>query len=277
MSHAAVFNPVVDAVTCGASADMDAGWRERWRAAIGGSISDTLASLRRSFGGAIDLHGVPGWLVSSAGVDGLAAAGCVFTALDYFNWPASPGRTSSALRDFVQRRHLDCWHDNAAALLEWQAVQQRVPEEWLPRELVERQLASRLRRHPMVARVEVSAALALDPPGGAKWLRDRSQEQWRAVNERIAAGECCAVATFAPGGPRVLLAFANDGGLRCYDPAESSLVTTISPASVDGLMQLRYAPVAPPLGGAQRLADAVGLRQTIWRLARSWRLVRAAV
>lgn len=276
MSHSVVFNPVSDAVSCATSPELDAYWLERWQAVLNSSLAQALASLRQTFGGAVDLHGVPGWLTSQRGVHALATAGCVFATLDYFNWPASPPDDSRVLHAYLQQRHLDCWRQNAPALLEWQAVQQRVPEEWLPHSLVERQLAARLRQHPAVARAEVAATLSLRPQGGVSWLRDRSQHHWRAVRDRIAAGECCPVAVFASTGPRALLAFADGAEVRCYDPDDSSLVTSISPTSVDGLLRLRYAPAAPPLNTGQRVADVVGLGRTAWRLSRSWRAFRRA-
>ena len=276
MSRTAGFDPVADGFPFPAAPELEPPWRDRWHAAFLAGVPEALVSLRRSFGGAIDLHDVPTWLTSPRMAHALTGAGWVFAALDYFRWRANPRGDRPTLRAYLQQRHLDCWRENGPSLLEWLAVQQQVPEEWLPRALIQRQLADRLQRQPAVDGVAVQIEMRLTPPGGARWLRDRSHDHWRRVGDRISAGDCCPVAAFTATGPRALLAFGSGGGVRCYDPSGPALITTIDPASVDGLLPLRYVPLKPPLSRGQRLADAVGLERIVWRLIRAWR-TRASI
>jgi hypothetical protein len=272
----AAFDPVVDSLTLPVPVNLDAGWHRRWHTTVVGDGPRVLKALRQSFGGAVDLHEVAEWLDAPPPAHALPDAGWVFAALDYFMWPALPAHDTPQLRAYIQERHLDCWRQNGAALLEWLAVQQRVPEEWLPRALIEHQLAALLRRLPSIAHVEVRAEISVRPAGGACWLREHSLDHWQILHERTAGGLCCPVVAFVRGRAWALLAFRSGEGIRGYDPNRPGPPIDVEPDSIDGLFMLRYEPAQPPLSGYQRAAGAVGLGRIAWKLARTWRSLRRA-
>jgi hypothetical protein len=266
-----VFDPVADQLRIPVSVDVGPGWLERWRAAVAESAEFALRSLRRSFGGAVDFYDVEPWLRSMSTSNAAPGAGWVFAVLDYLSWPAVASAHDETLIAYAQRRHIDCWRANGPELLEWLAVQQQIPDEWLPHTLIEERLAAQLRQHAAVASVDVRVEMRLTPRGGISWLRDRSSDHWRAVSESTAAGECCPVVAFGKAGPRVLLTFKSANRCCVYDPGAPEPVTELSHAVVDGFFRLKYQPIEPPLTVWQRMLGAIGLRHVAWTVARSWR------
>jgi hypothetical protein len=274
MRRAATFDPRADAIPLSLPDDLESAWRARWRTTLDSHVPEALTRLRRSFGGAVDLHGLPGWMESPNLIPALVGAGWVFATLDYFGWPALPRADPKRLRAYVERRHLDCWQDNGSALLEWLGVQRRVPEEWLPHQLIERHLVARLGLLPTIDNVQVEAVVSLNPAGGSRWLRERSSAHWSDVTARLAAGECCPVVAFDAAGARAVLAVHNGREVRCYDPADPTRPAVLDSVALDGLLPLRYTPARPPLTASQRAADAMRLGAVLWRLERSWKLSR---
>jgi hypothetical protein len=271
MNATPVFDPVADHLRVPVAVDLGPGWLERWRAAVADSAESALVSLRRSFGAAVDFYDVEPWLRSMSSSNAVPGAGWVFAVLDYLSWPAVPSAREDTLTAYAQQRHIDCWRQNGPELLEWLAVQQHIPDEWLPHSLIEQRLAATLRQHAAVAAVEVRVEVRLTPRGGVSWLRDRSVDQWRAVSERTAMGECCPVVAFGKAGPRVLLAFRSGTECCVYDPGAPEPVTELPHASLDGMFRLKYQPMAPPLTLVQRTVGAIGLREVAWTVERSWR------
>ena len=266
------FNSAVDGFDFSNAADLNPQWLEEWRSVLQLSAPEALNQLRGSFGGALEYYDVPGWMTRVRPSDAAAGAGLVLGAIDSFVWPAATRARNEDLDVYLRQRHLDFWRENGPSLLTWLAVLRKVPEEWLPRALMERRIQRQLQSCGGVGSVEVRIDLHLPVPGGGKWLRGQSVGQLRIIRAKVAAEGFCPIVVFTDRGMEVLLAIECDPELRCYDPARPGTDRVIDRAALQGVFCIRYSPRKPPLSVWQRAAGSIGLKGATRDLTRAWRI-----
>jgi hypothetical protein len=264
------FDSKVDAFDFPTADNLDPQRLEEWRALLRRSAPDAVNQLRPSFGGALEYYGVPDWMIRVKPSDAAVGAGLVLAAIDYFvARVATPGRTAG-LDEYVKQRYFDFWRENGSSLLTWLAVLRKLPEEWVPRELLERRIQRQMSSGVATA-VAVRIDLQLRVPGGPMWLQQRSLSQMQELHTNIAADGFCPVVVFTDLGMEVLLALEFESDLRCYDPSRPGTDRVIRRSAIQGLLCVRHSCAEPHLSVAQRVLNFVGLKRVTWNVTRAWR------
>lgn len=233
-------------------------------------------------------------------------------AVDHFTTrtPVAPllrGRAAAGagalarVRRFLRAR-VGAWLEaNGAETLSWDAVLRFVPHPWLPVDRVTRAIEDTARA---LGYADVAITLDLQPPGGSRWVRDRTVEAWDELRRHLDAGRPRPIDLFTeaagagPRPPHTVVAYGYDvepGAaftLRVYDPGhgpeERRIRVDLAPAPLDGAPEAAapgvavrgfrcpvYAPARPPALGWALVLRLLGLEGLAWRIAR-WRAARRA-
>lgn len=215
---------------------------------------------------------------------------------------AAGARTVARARGFLRAR-VGAWLEaNGAETLSWDAVLRWIPHPWLPVEQVTRAIEDAART---LGYADVAITLDLQPPGGPRWVRDRTVEAWTELQPHLDAGRPRPIDLFTEAGaagprpPHTVVAYGYDAEpgpaitLRVYDPLhgpeERRLRVDLAPAALDGAppepaasgVVVRgfrcpvYTPARPPALGWALVLRLLFLEGLAWRIAR-WRAARRA-
>jgi hypothetical protein len=303
------FDPRLDHVDVGAAWRATQADEARVAEVLERAANDAAGLLRRSFEAAFDAHRMSDRL-REAGELHLAPAlrpdrAAALAAVDHFatrtrvpRLPAAGqprGPRHDRLNAFLWSR-LETWlKQDGAETLSWDAVLRWIPDPWIPVERFTRTLERAARAHGYG---DVAIAFDLKPPGGARWLRERTLEAWTELRGHLDEGRPRPVDLFTevPGaGPRVPSTVVVHGyelvddkalTLYVYDPRQGpeerrlgfdlgapvlagSEGGAAAPSTVvRGFRCPTYVPARPPAFGWARLLRLLFLERLAWRIAR---------
>jgi hypothetical protein len=168
-----------------------------WLASIRMRLID---DLHLQYYDAVELYGLDGFidhLISGANQPALAwEAGMLYATLDFSKaqlfLPSSPsalGRHRSGLfLDYLRQRARDNLHTNIYPLLYALAVASRLPDEWFPREDLEKRIQEMVCNISIYQKPDVQLSLALQP-GGLRWMEVATRQALDQALSLLQAGQ----------------------------------------------------------------------------------------
>lgn len=274
---------------------------------------EAVEALRPAFGVVLDAYAIPERIEGGLGQpdpdDRARDRVAAMAALDYFTARSRPPlppacdllspRRRAIVRTFLRER-LEGWAAvERPRTAGWEAVLRWVPDPWIPPDRLRRAI---LRDGVAEAYGDVEVSFELHPPGGARWVRERTLDEWPALRARLDAGQPVLVdllgesRTGAAADAATVVAYAYEEKgleltLHVYRPGagprgrrlrfdlgaqalDGRFVEPGEPlAVVRGFRCVELVPRAPPVFGVTALLRLLRLNRIAWSLAR-WRARR---